>query len=161
MKDTEHNRSEDDFEVEVSDIAAHLVSLVGTRPPTRLNLAPRFSPRQRALQGAITAGVVMLALLVIIGGYIPALLVPARGYLSPRQGSSTLPNVLVPGADLLYIQRTLSWSTVSLDGHVLSRQPIISSDAPMRLARGSHQFVWDAEPFEPISCMLSVPAAST
>ncbi len=176
MKDTEHNRSEDDFEVEVSDIPG-LDSASDGNPISNLatwssllTWAPRFSPRQRAFQGVITAGVVMLALLFIIGGYIPARNIVA---LSLDSLIPTPTPALAPGADLFYIQRTLSWSTVSLDGHILPRVPIsstpislsggqgLSGYAPLELARGSHRFVWYAEPFEPISCTLSVPAAST
>jgi hypothetical protein len=159
MKDTRYNRPEDDFEIEVSDILdLDTEDSLPVIQPLRLTLKSRLTPGQRTFQGMFTAGVMILALLLIIGTYLPARDIVTLGF------ASLIPTPVPPlatGTNMFYIQRTLNWSTVYLDGHELSRLPIISSDPPLQLARGSHQLVWQAEPFEPVTCTLSVPAAST
>ncbi len=156
MKHTSHNQSEDDFEIEVSDIpASDTPDSIPAIQPLYLTLASRLTQRQRALRGTIMAVSMLLALALIISSYLPARDIVT---LDLVKLIPTPTPKLAPGADQFYIQRTLSWSTISLDGNDLPHPPIISSDAPLHLARGRHQVVWHAEPFEPITCTVSVPA---
>jgi hypothetical protein len=161
MKDTRYNPSEDDFEIEISDIpdldTADSIPIPVTQP-LRFTLKSRLTSRQRTIRGMITATAMMVALLLILGSYLPIRDVVALDF------AGLIPTPvppLAPGSNLFYIQRTLNWSTVSLDGQELPDLPVISSDPPLQLARGSHQITWQAEPFEPITCTLTVPAAST
>src|SRR5712692_1369951 len=86
------------------------------RPPTRLSLGPRFSPRQRALQATTTTLVVVVVVLLILGNYAPT-----RNAAIMRLMSliPTPTPTLAPGDDLFYLQGTFPWSKVSLDGHRL------------------------------------------
>jgi len=161
VKDRQYNRFEDDFEIEVSDIpdpeTADPIPIPETRL-LRLTLRTRLTPRQRAFRGTITAGVMILTMLIMIGSYAPARDLVTLGFASFIP-TSVPP--LAPGANLFYVLPTLAWSTISLDGKEIPRLPVISSDPPLRLARGHHQFIWQAGPFDAITCMLSVPAAGT
>src|SRR5579863_1514747 len=151
-------RAEDDFEIEVSDIpVTDDAESLPTPGSLRLSLGPRLTRQQRAVRGTVTAGFLILAVLLILGSYLPARDVITLSFESLIPTSVP---ALAPGANLFYIQRTLSWSTISLDGHTLAHVPVTSSNTPLELTRGSHEVVWRAEPFEPISCTVSVPAAA-
>src|SRR5258706_6530536 len=119
-------------------------------------LFPRqITPRQRLLQvAAITGSVVLIALIVLAGSANTrnALITGIVG----RQPTPT--PTLFPGTDLFYIQGSPAWGHASLDGHVLSRLPIIGKDQPLRLTRGNHIVRWNADPFQPQTCLIAIPA---
>jgi hypothetical protein len=115
----------------------------------------QFTPRQRLLQvAAITGSVVLIALIVLAGSANTrnALITGIVG----RQPTPT--PTLFPGTDLFYIQGSPAWGHASLDGHVLSRLPIIGKDQPLRLTRGNHIVRWNADPFQPQTCLIAIPA---
>jgi hypothetical protein len=62
--------------------------------------------------------------------------------------------------DLFYFPNLPTWGRFSLDGRPLSYAPTASSQLPLRLSRGAHRLIWQAEPFYPQSCAFSVPPAS-
>ena len=156
MSGLEHKQSQDDFDIEITDIDERDTSDAGASISTRSSrssLQPRFSPHQRRLQLTITASIVVLALLVILGN-ITSLRNRAGGVFGPMP---TPTPTLVPGLDLFYIEGSPSWGRLFIDGHAVSRLPIIGTDAPLRLPRGQHVFLWRADPFQPQRCIVSVP----
>ena len=163
MNHTEDEQAWDEFEVEISDLPdpgaagdddAHVLPARSSR----ISLRSRFTQRQRIMQVIATSGIVALALAFILGSYTP---VRDAVSLSLDNLIPAPTATLTPGARLFYVQKTLSWSQVSLDGHILRHLPIIDSDIPLQLARGRHQFTWHADPFQPINCTVTVPPAVT
>ncbi len=156
MSGLEHKQSQDDSEIEITDIDERDSADAGASTSTRSSrslLQPRFSPCQRRLQLTITASIVVLALLVILGN-ITSLRNLAGGVFGP---TPTPTQTLVPGVDLFYIGGSPSWGRLSIDGQAVSHLPIIGSDAPLRLPRGHHLLLWRADPFQPQYCIVSVP----
>ncbi len=152
MNDDESERPHEDFEVEISDLD-QVGATTGPSKPLRSVPLPRFLPRQRRLQLAVTTGIVALAILIILGSTASV-----RELVS---GSTpTPPPALVPGTDLFYIQAGPSWGHLSIDGHAVSHLPAPGVDPPLRLSRGRHTLVWRAYPFSTQSCTLTVPANS-
>ncbi len=163
MDHTENEQAWDDFEVEITDLPGPGVAgdddsnLLPARS-SRISLRPRFTQRQRIMQAIATSSIVALALSFILGSYLPV-----RNAVSLRLDNliPTATATLTPGAKLFYVQKTLSWSQVSLDGHILRHLPVINSDVPLQLARGRHWFTWRANPFQPINCTVTIPPAVT
>ncbi len=156
MNDGESERPQEDFEVEISDLD-QVGATGGPSKPLRPFPLPRFSPRQRRLQLAVTTGIVVLAILIILGSTAPVRELVSTALSGPA--SPTLP-ALVPGTDLFYIQAGPSWGHLSIDQHAVSHLPAPGVDPPLRLSRGRHTLVWRAYPFSTQSCTLTVPANS-
>ena len=115
----------------------------------------KLTPRQRLFRAAaITGGVALITLIVLAGSATTrnALITGIMG----RQPTPT--PTLFPGTDLFYIQGSPPWGHASLDGHPLSRLPIIGKDQPLQLARGNHIVRWNADPFQPQTCLITIPA---
>ncbi len=75
----------------------------------------------------------------------------------PLPGSSSTP--LLPGQiNRVYLDVDVPWATVTLDGRTIT-PPIIGKQAPLTLAPGTHAIRWTADPFDPQSCVLSIPAS--
>jgi len=163
MDHTENEQAWDDFEVEITDLlgpgaAGDDNANVLPAHSLHISLRSRFTRRQRIMQAIATSGIVALALSFILASYIPV-----RNAVSLRL-ENLIPSptaTLTPGAKLFYVQKALSWSRVSLDGHILRHLPVINSDVPLQLTRGLHQFTWRADPFQPINCTVTVPPAVT
>lgn len=67
------------------------------------------------------------------------------------------------GGNLIAIQ-AYPLGTVTIDGHAISKTAILnaphSKGLPVTLSRGKHKIVWQAAPFLPLSCIISVPPQS-
>src|SRR2546421_3734196 len=168
MNDIEPEPSQDDLDVEITDLddleihnghnRSANTATTATASPVRLSLRSRLSPRQRVLRLAVTAGTLVLASLIILGN-IASLRGKALGMIF---GPTPAPeSIVVPGTDLFYIDANPSWGKLFLDGQLLAHPPIKGQDSPLHLSRGRHQFVWRTEPFRPLSCIISIPLAST
>ncbi len=161
MDRTEHEQAQDDFEVEITDLpGAGSVHAPSDEPASQASsrspLRPRFTPRQRRLQLAITIAMVALVLLLILVSYTPA----RNTALLALLGSTPTPTpTLSPGSNLFYVRADPPWGRLSLDGHLLSHLPVVGVDPPLQLAPGQHQLVWQAAPFRPLTCSISVPPA--
>lgn len=128
----------------------------GSRPLPDLPHLAR-SPRDRLVRRA--AAVVTLALVVVVAlAGIPAVRQGALDLLHPpapntagSAGAESNAFFFVPsppGVDVL------------LDGHALSRQPLVGDPHPLVLSRGHHTLTWRSSrlPFQPLSCVVSIPA---
>ncbi len=152
---------QDDFAVEVTDIDesgkalnGHSHAVTSSQAPDS-SLRPRLARHRRIAGLVVTAGVVVLAALIILGS-TASVRTFVIDHLVPPPATAT--PVLGPGADLFYIQGDPLWGHALIDGHALARLPIIGVDPPLRLSRGQHVVTWQAPPFLPLTCVVSVPA---
>lgn len=163
----DHFDTLDDFDVEISDLPVEETGHADTgerrnRPGRRIYnthapLRLHFTPRQRALQFAATASILVLSLIALLGDSAAV-----RNTLTLRLfGPTPSPTpTLAPGLNLFYVNATPAWGHLAVDGHMLSYVPTaISGDSPIPMSRGRHQLVWAADPFQPQSCFVSVPPA--
>lgn len=163
MKDTENEQFEDD-NVEITDIPEEELGASNTPPSPRLPLwllNRKLSPRQHALQLAITISTIVLVLLIILASSASIRNTIQVGLFGPIP---TPTPTLAPGANLFYITGSPFRGQVSIDGHPISHLPNVNldssqptTDPPLQLTRGPHHLLWRANPFLPQSCLLSVP----
>lgn len=146
MGEVEPEASQNDFELEISDLdesdlparlshRAHLLS----RPPGRLLIL---------LNGLLLLTVVLLLIST------PSVRNLVSGIFIPPVSTPTA--TIVPGTDLFYITAEPSWGHLSVDRHSTSL-PTIGVDPPLRLAHGQHVLTWQANPFQTQQCTLSIP----
>lgn len=165
----ESQKQDDDFEIEIIDLAAspeepaskstgesgERSDLNETVQPTpvHVSLRSKLTPRQRIVRVVGPAIVIIVALLLILNSIVPthSLLGLLAG---PTPGATA---TFVPNIDHFYLDAGPPWGKLTLDGQPLT----FSTLEPVQLARGHHQFVWQASPFQPIRCTLSVPIAKT
>ncbi len=165
MSDSEQEEYEDASEVELVDLDAHQlrhnnVDIPLPAAPARLSLRKQLSRRQKVLRLTITAGVLVLALSILLGSTVSGGLAPIRdAAIGLFRGTTPTPT---PGAnaEYFYFDASPSWGKLSVDGQTIARPPIIQRDEPLYLSLGSHQLVWTAEPFAPQTCLLTVPIPS-
>ena len=152
----------DDFEVEI--ISLDQPRMTGDRndvllaPLVSLPAKMRSSRRQqnRSLRLAIVASAVLLTLLVIPNGFSTAQSMIQQAVLHPLPAP---PPALPPGYDSFYMDKDIPWAKVFVDGQQI-QLPRIGVDEPLKLGIGHHLIFWRADPFQPQSCLLSIPFAS-
>src|SRR5260221_1211877 len=144
MGDVESEQSQDDFEVEIADLD-ELGTAANSSKPARSLLRPRFSPRQRRLQLAITSSIVMLAILIILGSTAPVR--ELVGSIFP--GPTATPSA-ASGSEtgLFYVQASPSWGQLSIDGHVVAHLPGVhqSRAAPTKGLPGRRRDRFQTDP---------------
>jgi hypothetical protein len=161
MSDVEHEQPQDDATVEITgidglDSVAADGKTVSSTKPLRSRLEAGVSAHRHRLQLVVTAGIVVLALLVILGSTAPVRELVSGAFIRP---APTPTPTLAPGVGLFYVQGNPPWGQLSIDGKALAHLPRISYDPPLRLARGRHVLVWKADPFLSSRCTVSVPAS--
>ncbi|MEO9059740.1 MAG: hypothetical protein ABI396_16325, partial [Ktedonobacteraceae bacterium] len=114
-------------------------------------------PRNKArLTFTVTLSLVIVLLLVAL--FSPVRDVVFKRFLTVAPSPTA---TLVSGDNLFYIQATPR-GTITLDGRTLTHVPDPSSGLrPLQLARGKHTIVWQAQPFAPITCVVSIPSSIT
>src|SRR5258708_28513182 len=160
MSDVEHEQTEDDFAVDITDIDKSGDNASDSRMPLSakllgVSLEPRLSLRQRRRQLIISGSIVVLAVLLILGSSASVRDLVSGIFMRPTP--TPLP-MIAPGSDLFYVQGNPTWGHLFIDGHVVAHLPRISIDQPLRLSRGRHVLLWRADPVLSLSCMVSVPA---
>jgi hypothetical protein len=162
MGDGEDEQLQDVFEVEITDLdepdqhTADTLASSGLKP-SGLPLKPGFLRRHRKLQLLITTSIIALAILVILAsttGIRNLVFGGSAGSLSTSTTSSP------PHDDLFYFQLNPPWGHLSIDGHAVAHVPTVSTDSPLSLPPGQHRLLWQAAPFQPVSCILVVPVNS-
>ncbi|TME06456.1 MAG: hypothetical protein E6I80_13715 [Chloroflexi bacterium] len=155
----EHEQPQDDFEVEI--ISLDQPSIIGDRNnipfvplPPKIR-STRHQPNW-SLRLAIVASAVLLAFQVIPNSFSTMQSMMQQAVL-PLIPAST--PALPPGYDSFYMDKDIPWAKVFVDGHQI-RLPRIGVDEPLKLGRGHHLISWLAAPFQPQSCLLSIPFAS-
>ncbi len=119
----------------------------------RVSLRSRLALHQRLLRASISVAIVVVALVLILNSIIPVHTL--LGLLVRPTHTTTL--APTSNTDYFYLDASPPWGKLTLDGHPL----IISTIEPVQLARGRHQFTWQADPFRAMHCTLTVPVAAT
>lgn len=152
MDDLEAEELQDDDEVEITDLDEP-----GTHGrPWRFTLPvrkPHLPTRPRRLLILFFNTLILLAVVLVLAAPSTARQLLSSVFVRPTPGPT---GVIAPGSDLFYIRISPAWGHISLDGHPVSL-PRIGVDPPLRLARGQHVLIWQAEPFLPQRCTVSVP----
>src|SRR5438876_3197394 len=158
MNDLEHEQPTDDFEVEITPLDQPDTA-ISPLAPHRF-LTPLFSPNWRTgvinhaptLRLSVILGLALLVLLTLPGSFqtLPNTTFRALSSLIPTP-TPTLP----AGYDSFYMDVSVPWTKVFLDGHLVRLPRNI--DVPLKLVRGRHLIEWRAEPFQPQSCVVSIP----
>jgi hypothetical protein len=142
-----------DFEVQISNLDELETEAAHKAISTIEFHSPGFLPRQRKQQLAVTIGIVLLSILLLLGNYEPTRTSALKWLMSPTPTSI---HALVPELDRFYFVTNPSWGHLSIDGKPVPHLPSLG-EAPFKLAYGHHMLRWLAEPFQPQHCILSVP----
>lgn len=147
----EQEQPQDDLDVRITDLPGE----PERANAPRLGAWSRFKIRRRWLRLALWAGLIVLALIIILGESLPMRDIAPLAFFRAKPTPT-----LTPGSNLYYMFGDQPWGKFYLDGHLLTNLPLIDSDPPVHLlARGTHHFVWQAAPFPPQRCTLSVPSS--
>ena len=119
-------------------------------------LVRRLTPRQRTARGGVAAASVLLAL-VLLCALAPEVRRAAQEVVFGP--TATPAPTLAPGSDAVWFVPAAPGETVQLDGRTLTALPLPGDPHPLRLSHGTHHIQWRADPFQPQSCVISVPAA--
>jgi hypothetical protein len=144
MDETE--QAPNDLEVEIKDLdlpgqaAARLRHSLAKRAPRRLLLI-------------LLNSLLILAVILIVGKTTSVRTLVGSIFLRATPSPARL---IVPGEDLYYVRASPPWGRLFIDGRLTS-VPTIGSDPPLRLAPGRHLLSWQAAPFLPQTCFLSIP----
>ncbi len=110
-------------------------------------------PRSKARLAFTTALFLVIILLLI------AIFSPVRDIVINRL-STTAPTAtptIAPGGNQFYISADPG-GTVTIDGQAITHLPTPENgQAPLTLSRGQHKIVWQAPPFQTLTCIVSVP----
>ncbi len=115
---------------------------------------------------AFTITLFLVIVLLLIAIFSPVRDVVINHFLT---AAPTPTATLVAGDDLINISATPT-GTVSIDGRAIkSSNPnglsgqsgLYYTAKPIRLSRGQHKIVWQAPPFLPLTCIISVPPLSS
>lgn len=160
MDGKEHDADRDDLEIEIVDIRdgddadASQSGALPSAPSSFSLRSPRFSPRQRATQVTITIGVIVVALLVILGSYAPARSVVTGTFVPPTPSTILATQSTVVR---VYFDATPSWGQLFIDGTPVAHAPLPGEYAPLSLTNGLHRLSMRVDPFQPQDCTLSMP----
>src|SRR5579871_1872546 len=122
--------------------------------PLESLVAPRLTPRQRTVRGVALVGTVLLALVLLVT-LVPDVRLSLQSALIAPTAVPT--STLAAGGDALWFTPLAPGETLELDGRALTTLPLPGDAHPLRLGRGVHQIAWEAAPFQPQSCLLTVP----
>lgn len=121
---------------------------------SHIPLAPRFTPRQRRIQLVATVAIVALLLLVLLSSYSPTRnrLVQAIVPSLPTADATATAD-----SNLFYFDATPAWGQLFIDGKLVVHPPRNTDEVPLKLTHGHHLLRWQAQPFVPQFCSISVP----
>ncbi|HEU0004291.1 MAG TPA: hypothetical protein VFQ36_25535 [Ktedonobacteraceae bacterium] len=150
MRKSEPDEPQDDLDVEITSLDE------GKSFGLASDAVRMFARRHRRPLTAATAGMVALAILLIVlsTSAVRGLAVRVLNLPAP-----TATRALYPGEDLFFVRADPAWGHLTIDGRAITSLPVVGTNAPLRLARGQHVLVWSAEPFQAQRCTLSVPAS--
>lgn len=149
MKDIESEQLHNTSEIEISDLDEPKAAANSSRPSSIVR-KPRFAPRQRRLYLLLLNSLVILSIVLLLASTTSVRELISSVFI-PRPTAT-----LAPGVDLFYVRADPPWGRLLIDGHPTGL-PAIGINPPLRLARGQHQVVWQADPFLAQRCTVSVP----
>ena len=152
MGDIESEQLHNNLKIEVSDLDEPEIAANSSRPSPPIRKT-RFSPHQRRLYLILLNGLVILALVLLLTTTTSVRELVSSVFIHPAPSPTA---TLAPGVDLFYVRADPPWGRLLIDGHPTAL-PAIGTDPPLRLARGQHQLVWQADPFLAQRCTASIP----
>ena len=120
-----------------------------------LSFAKRLTFRQRKIAWRLSIALCLLLLIMLV---VPNSLMDVRDVslqLYERVVPPPTPT-LTPNLDSVYFDVNIPWTQVTIDGQAI-QLPAIGSGSPIKLAIGKHTVSWQAAPFKPQSCTITVP----
>ena len=109
-------------------------------------------PRNRLRLG-FTITIWLVLILVVVAIFSPLRDVALNHIFPP----SITPTATVTAGDNLFYIQAAPLGTITIDGKPVSQLPAVGTGAPIQLSRGQHKIVWQAPPFQPLTCIVSVP----
>ncbi len=122
--------------------------------PTR---APALSPSGALLSRRARGSAVVALTLLVCAGILLSLPGPQASLRQALAGPTPTPTAtLAPGSDIVYFEQTAPWGRLTLDGKplLLDQQNGQGSTLPA----GRHTLAYEAAPWPPLRCQISVPA---
>lgn len=150
-----------DQDIEITNLPSDSqASATTSLPRVRTRISPERLHRRRLLQLGGTLAISVLCLLLVlrnVPGLGSALITGIFGPApTPTTAAATGPNI-----NLFYVNATPPWGILSVDGKRVAHPPTPLLSQPLQLTPGQHHFSWQAEPFQPQSCVISVPSRFT
>lgn len=109
-------------------------------------------PRNRLRLGfTITIWLVLIAVVVAIFSPLHDV---ALNHIFPPSITPTA--TVTAGENQFYIQASPQ-GNITIDGRTVTKLPAVGTGTPIQLSRGQHKIVWQAPPFLPLTCIVSVP----
>jgi hypothetical protein len=108
--------------------------------------------RNRARLG-FTIFIWLLLIAVVVAIFSPLRDV-ALNHIFPASITPTA--TVIAGDNQFYIQASPQ-ANITIDGRPVTQLPAVGTGTPIQLSRGQHKIVWQAEPFAPLTCIVSVP----
>ncbi len=103
---------------------------------------------------AFTISLWLALLLIVVAIFSPLRDVVINRFLTT---APTPTPTIVAGGNQFYIN-AYPQGIVTIDGNEITKLPNPNNgDAPLTLARGQHKIVWQDSPFQPLTCIVSVP----
>lgn len=102
----------------------------------------------RVVRSALVAGAVVLVLVGLLASNAGV-----RGAVQTRLFPPT--PTLAPGANEVWIRHVVPWGVLTIDGLPVAAPS--DANTPLLLGRGQHTLRYDAAPFRPLRCTVSVP----
>ncbi|MBE3561361.1 MAG: hypothetical protein IMW89_19395 [Ktedonobacteraceae bacterium] len=187
MSDTQHNEQDeqrdelDNREIEIVDLDLQddesqpaqesSIQEANANIPNisrRVSLDSHLTPAQRLRRALVTVLTVVIVLSLLLVSILPSssqffstsfqsALRTVTRFLNGSQETPSTPST--SGGDFFYFQRLPAWGTFFLDGQAIPHAPMLPTEPPIQLPRGNHLIEWRGEPFSPLHCTLSIPAA--
>lgn len=163
---------DDDFELEVTDLdtGEPIRHPLAHNAPTELGRGddnddndddelitpdPSSPGRRNHLRAAIVAGVVLLAVALVIATNPAANSALYTVFRFPTPVPSPTP---LPGGDIVYLGRAAPWGSVTIDGKKSASANPGTTISWIRLTRGRHTLAVAQAPFPSLRCTISMPA---
>lgn len=150
MRNGELEEPQDDLDIEITSLDGRKAA--GLAPGD----ARLFARRHKRPLTIAMVGMVALAILLIVVNTSAVRGLAVRALALPTSAPT---QALYPGEDLFYVQADPVWGHLTVDGRAITRMPAVGVNLPLRLARGRHELVWSAEPFQQQRCILSLPTS--
>ncbi len=115
------------------------------------------TPPRRKAGLLFNIGIAMLLVIVIVVALSPV----RDAILNHFIGPTPTPTALITLGDNLFYIQAIPKGSIFIDERQIMHLPVIGKDHPLQLSPGKHQIRWEAAPFKPLSCIVSVPSSPT
>lgn len=124
-----------------------------------VDLEVALGQRSRPMRRLLGVALVGLLVLVTISGVIMTVNPGVPAALGAMlHGTPTLTATIGLGGNIAYYENGAPWGKLTVDGRSI---PINATPKSNPLARGRHTLTYQADPFPPLRCTISTPAAAS